>query len=235
MELEDLSGTWDQMWVWRPAGTHFGADGSSPLAFSDVGNKLAGQARLGPLVDRAEDALTDDAARIAVGALVGIGGTVLAMKYVMPQVRKLRNRLQGTKRGDATELVVLDAVRVRDFADSVDTTLAELSPEMTSEEAQRRLLNIMLAAASIAENLRALRESRIQEDEASHELAAAVRQLSASKVADSINRMLESDATLLSEKDSLAFVRAFGGGQIHEGVYIPVTREQVKEALRLPE
>lgn len=238
MALDDLAGgMWDQYWVWKPAGTHFGADGSSPLAFSDVGNRLAGQAHLGPLVDRAEDALGEDAAKVLAGVLVGIGGTVLAAKYVVPQVKKLRARFKGTTEveTEGTDVVVLDAVRVGDFSESVGTALADLGPEMSSEEAQRRIVNVMLAAASIAENLRALDGARIQEDDTSRALEASIKQLSTTKVTDSINRMLESDSTLLGEEDSLAFLTAFGGGQIVDGEYVPIKRKHVKKALRLPE
>ena len=112
-----------------------------PLAFSDLGNHLTGQAKFGGLVESAEDTLSDDAVKVAAGILVGIGGTVLAAKYVMPQARKLTARFKGEAPNEGTELVVFDAVRVGHFAESVDTALAELQPEMSNEEAQRRLLN----------------------------------------------------------------------------------------------
>src|SRR4051812_35339457 len=56
MTFEDLDPDllWEPMWVGRPAGTHFSAGGTSPLARSDDTNKLETQAVFGGPVDEGE-------------------------------------------------------------------------------------------------------------------------------------------------------------------------------------
>lgn len=104
---------------------------------------------------------------------------------------------------------------------------------MSSAEAQKRLLALLAAAACIADQVRALVNARIEDDEASLELKRVMEKLTAPQITDSINRVLEADSSLLDEEVSAEFMKIFGGGRTVDGQYVPLRNEKIKEALRL--
>ncbi len=115
----------------------------------------------------------------------------------------------------------------------MDLALGNHSTNMTSAEAQKRLLALLTAAAFIADQVRALSHARIEDDDAAPELRSALEKLTAAQVTDSVNRALEANPSLLDEETSAEFMEIFGGGQFVEGRYVPLRNERVREALRL--
>ncbi len=92
---------------------------------------------------------------------------------------------------------------------------------------------MLTAAAFIADQMRMLSDARIEDDEGFPALKSAMEKLTTQQVTDSINRMLEKNASLLDEEKSAEFMRIFGGGRFVDGVYVPLRNEKIKEALRL--
>jgi len=90
-----------------------------------------------------------------------------------------------------------------------------------------------MAAAFIADQIRELTNAQV-EDGASLELQSAVETLTVPHLTDSLNRMLEVDASLLDDETSAELMKIFGGGRIVEGQYVPLRNDKIKEALRLP-
>jgi len=104
---------------------------------------------------------------------------------------------------------------------------------VSSEEAQRRIAMIMVAAAFIADQIRALSRARVENAEAPRELRTALAKLSAADLTDTVNRMLEANSSLLSDDTSAAFMKIFEGGRVVEGEYVPLRHNKVRDALRL--
>lgn len=241
MTSDDLNSdlVWEKMWVGRPTDTHFSAGGSSPLARADHTNKLETHATLG---DRVEDDEDDesDLLKVAAGIALGVLVTVGALKAA-PKVKSWWKELRAKKAtlseaaepaGEANTSGVA-TFAVAEFAFELEVALEEQKTNMSSAEAQRRILEMMLAAAIIADNLRALSNAQL-DDGASAELQGALEMLAVPQVTDSLNRMLETDSTLLGAEASADLMRIFGGGSAVEGQYVPLRDGRIREALRLP-
>jgi hypothetical protein len=140
--------------------------------------------------------------------------------------------LTGSQAATA-EMATLSSAASADFPNEVDAALEEHGISMSSAEAQKRLLALLMAAAFIADQMRALSSARIEDDAASLELKRAMEKLTAPKITDSINRMLEANASLLDEETSVELMKIFGGGRIVDGQYVPLRNEKIKDALCL--
>ncbi|GAA1597403.1 hypothetical protein GCM10009804_62310 [Kribbella hippodromi] len=125
------------------------------------------------------------------------------------------------------------ALGVGAFAAGVEVALEAQRTEMSSAEAQRRLLEVMVAAAVIAGNMRALGTAELEHG-ASPELRSAMDKLTVPQVTDSLNRMLAADSSLLGEQASADLMQIFGGGGVIDGRYVPLRDDLIQEALRLP-
>ena len=140
-----------------------------------------------------------------------------------------------------TSVVSADEVTPVEFSREVEAVIAESGQWMSTEEAQRRLVAMLAAAAFIADQLRALSAARIEDEDPNEDreqlppLRQALAQLSTEQVTDAVNRMLEANTSLIDERTSEAFLEVFGGGAVVEGVYVPLATDRVRDALRLPE
>ena|ERR1700733_3362559 len=83
---------------------------------------------------------------------------------------------------------------------------------MSGAEAQERLLAILVAAAFIAEQMRVLSNARIED--ASPELRNTMDKLTVLQLTDSMNRMLEANASLLDDETSAGLMKVFPGGPV---------------------
>ncbi|MGW1341039.1 hypothetical protein ACWCOV_08300 [Kribbella sp. NPDC002412] len=240
MTSDDLSSdlVWEKMWVGRPTDTHFSAGGSSPLARADDTNKLETHATLGGRVEDEDDEsdLLKVAAGVALGVLVTIGA-FKAAPHVKTWWKERRARKvalsEAAEPADEADTSDVATLAVAAFASEVEGALDEQRTKMSSAEAQRRVLEIMLAAAIIADNMNALSNAQL-EDGASAELQSALERLTVPQVTDSLNRMLEADSTLLGEQASAELMKVFGGGCAAEGQYVPLRNDRIREVLRLP-
>ena len=247
VDLDDPGMIWEPLWVGRPKGTHLAADGTSPLAFSDKTRLLETQVVLGPSVgnddeDDDEDEESSDTLKWIVGIGIAVVATVAATKAA-PVVIKWRKARRATKEktsvtARATVEAAFDtegkstaAMDNSAFASEVDSALDKHRRSMSSAEAQRRVLAILVAAAFIADQMRELSGVRIDDDVP--ELQAAMDKLSAAELTASLNRMLEADSSALDHETSAELLRAFGGGSVVEGDFVPLSNDKVKAALRL--
>ena len=229
---------WEKRWVGRPADTHFSARDTSPLARSNDTNKLVTQAKLGPLV---EDMRHPSGAvlQTAVEVTVRLATAELAryLKTRRAAAKAQRNSNLEASEVDsqalAAELTALDGAVTADFANEVNVALDEHQASMSSAEAQERLLAILVAAAFIAEQIRVLSNARIED--ASQELRNAMDKLTVPQLTDSMNRMLEANASLLDDETSAGLMKVFGGGRFVDGQYVPLRNEKIKDVLRLSE
>ncbi len=123
------------------------------------------------------------------------------------------------------------------FVEQVDALSGESGTPMSQAEVEERLFAILIAAACIAEQIRALSGVRLESEDSERVelLSGAIRQLSTQRIADGINRLLESDTALLDEATVDQFMKMFKGARIPGQGYAPIRVEQLQEALRLEE
>ena len=123
------------------------------------------------------------------------------------------------------------------FVEQVDAFSGEPGTSMSQAEAEERLFAILIMAANIAERLRVLSGARIEAEDSERVelLSRAIRQLSTQRIADGINRLLESDTALLDEATVDQFMKMFKGARIPGQGYAPIRVEQLQKALRLEE
>lgn len=228
---------WEKMWVGRPADTHFSASGSSPLARADDTNKLETHATLGDRVEDDED--SSDLLKLVAGIALGVAVTIGALKAADARRRRKAHRARRVTRSDAAESTSvadtsgLTALAVAACASQLGEALEEQRTNMTSTEAYRHILEMMLAAAVIAENMSALSNAQLNDD-AFVDLRSALEQLTAPQMTDSLNRILEAQSNLLGEQASVDLMSRFGGGRTVEGQYVPLLNARIEKALRLP-
>ena len=210
-------------------------------------NQVAGQARLIPVEtdnDGAAILVLTAAAALAAGVL----GTIAVVKNA-PRIKTwwsedvvpaLIQRLPRKPRSAVPQppsaspvVAALSNAGPADFSKAIDEAFEQHRVTMSSDEASKRLLAIFAAAAFIAEQMRQLASAEIVEGEHRAELEAALAKLTPQAVTDGINMMLESDAGLLDEASAAEYMKFFGGGQVIDGVYVPLTNNRVREALRL--
>jgi hypothetical protein len=123
------------------------------------------------------------------------------------------------------------AVSSAAFASEVEVALEEHRTSMSSAEAQKRLLAILMAAAFIADQMRELPNAQI-EDGVSLELQSAMEKLTVPQLTDSLNRMLEAHASLLDDKTSAELMKIFGchTTRILDPVVVPACRSVERSA-----
>jgi len=244
---------WEKMWVGRPGSTHLSqsrtSGGSSPLVRGDGTNKLRTHVTLVPVVDGQEPAPSGTVLKVAIGiaagVVLGIGATIAARKAA-PHFKRWWRGIRSKWRGSAetsdvegqaagAEIATMSLPTPADFSVGVDAALEEHRIGISSAEAQKRLVALLMAAAFIADEMRVLAKARIEDAGASPELESAMSKLTAPHITDSINRMLAGDASLLDEETSAEFMKIFGGGRFVGDLYVPVRNEMIRDALRLTE
>lgn len=229
-------------------GHHLGASRKNDGVFS--GNSFDDSGTLGRPdwrrveKDEAEESEeAPDLLKVAIGFAVGVVVTIAAVKAA-PHIKSRLNALKSkrNRRSEASEadsraatgeLATLSRTARADFSSEVDAALEDCGTTMSSAEAQRRLLALLMAAAFIADQMRALSNARIEDIDASLELKSAMEKLTAPQITDSINRALETDSSLLDEATSAELMKIFGGGRVVHGQYVPLRNDKIKDALRL--
>lgn len=231
--------------------------GSCP---DDKTDALVGHATLHPIID--DDTGFDLSRFVLVGgaALGGIALGATAVKVtphviswwnerMLPAMQsrgrnlfRRKRRKQGTLQDETAETTDAPALPLTQadaacavFVEQVDTLSGEPGTPMSQAEAEERLFAILIAAACIAEQIRALSGVRLESEDSERVelLSGAIRQLSTQWIADGINRLLESDTALLDEETVDQFMKLFKGARIPGQGYAPIRVEQLQEALRL--
>jgi hypothetical protein len=103
---------------------------------------------------------------------------------------------------------------------------------MSSAEARDRFVAALLARLFSDEQLRILREARVEYGDGPHALESAADVVTAQEVGESITLMLEANRSLLNEEILTELGKIVGIGRA-VGEYVPMRREQINKALRL--
>ena len=254
----------EKMWVDYPDGTHLSQSrqdpgGFSTLARDDATNNLTGHATLYSITDDGEAEFDLSSLLLLVGgAALGAAAVKVTPRVVswwnermlpamQSRVRNLlrrKRRKQGALQDETAEATDAPALPLTEadivcvaFVEQVDALSGEPGIPMSQAEAEEHLFAILIMAANIAERLRKLSSARIEAEnnERVELLSGAIRQLSTQRIADGINRLLESDTALLDEATVDQFMKMFKGARIPGQGYAPIRVEQLQEALRLKE
>ena len=251
----------EKMRVDYPDGTHLSRShqdpgGLSALARDDVTDALVGHATLHPIAGKDAEF---DLPRILVlvsGVALGAAAVKLtphviswwnermlpAMQSWVRNLFRRKRRKQGALQDETAETTDAPALPLTQadaacalFVEQVDALSGESGTPMSQAEAEERLLVILIAAACIAEQIRALSGVRLESEDSERVelLSGAIRQLSTQRIADGINRLLESDTALLDETTVDQFMKMFKGARIPGQGYAPIRVGQLQEALRL--
>jgi len=240
-----------------PDGTHLayskGRSGTHrALLFTNDTNELVGPAELiEDEDDHGDEPVTssdeDDATKLGelVAAALIIAGVIAAphiknwwQEKAFPFLRTKWPALERFVRPaaeessssvDAAELALLGKTAAADFSKAVDVALEDSKTGMSREEAQKRLAAMLAAAAFIAEQMRVLSNARLEDDAEFPKLTSAMEKLTTQQVTNSINRMLETDASLLDDETSSSLMKFFGGGGFIDGQYVPLRNEKSRK------
>jgi hypothetical protein len=184
----------------------------------------------------------------AVALAAGVLGTIVVGRsaprikrwwddQAIPTVQAVRRRItrqhEAVAHDAAVEMVALSKTALETFSQQIDVALEDSRSSMSSAEAQQHLLEILMAASIIADRMRALSNSRIEDDAHLPELESAMEKLSTQQVTDAINRMLAANTSMLDDETSGIFGRIFGGGHVVDGGYVPLRSDRIKKALSL--
>lgn len=120
------------------------------------------------------------------------------------------------------------------FPEEIDETYEKYVNDMSSEEAQRELLDIFILSAILCAKIRKLSNSRIRKDvgitEGYLEGQEVIEKLSTPEFVDCLNRILANNPSLLEEK-SASLVEILGQNIIINDQYVPIQNNKLKVAL----
>ena len=184
---------------------------------------------------------------VAAGIALGVLGSVVVVKnrerikrwwedqvltIAQSSWNRITRRPEGTSQSATVEVTVLNRPAHDNFSREIDVAIDDTRTRMSTSEAQRYLLAVLLAASFIAEAMRKLSNARIEGG--LPELSSAMKKLTTPRLTDTMNQMLATSPSLLDDKTSAVFMRIFGGGEVVDGEYVPLQVERVKAALSLP-
>jgi hypothetical protein len=213
----------------QPGQSHTNPGSYSPNVF-DSRNKLDGQITWTPDDEDDED---EDSSGISLGAIIGIGVAAALAAGVTHAIGKRKQKKEQCIRPTQVatpQQNLYPALPINPTSLSTYITQGLNDPRiaMSSAEAKERLISIMLSVANIAEQMRALSQANILDDEPySMELRGIVRQLTSSKVIEMLNFMLARNPHQINQATFAKFTSIFDGGGILYGRYIPVRPERV--------
>ncbi|MCC9205170.1 hypothetical protein [Arthrobacter sp. zg-Y769] len=143
-----------------------------------------------------------------------------------------------TKSGDAPEgeeavisgaTVPVNEPKKSGSSTQLETAFRDYRSRMGSAEARERFVAALVARAFSDQQMRTLRDARIEADGVPHGLEAAMKGLTPQHLGETISLMLEKNPSLL-ERQSISELRAIlGGSRTSEGVSLRIERPRTAE------
>ncbi len=161
----------------------------------------------------------------------------------VPAIKSARNKTSsriakargGDRQADAAELATFVEAAPADSSEEVAAVLEEDKLSMSSEEAQELLVAALMAKALSDEakafgdeQIRTLLNARVEDVDGFLAWKISPEKLTPQEVEDRIHLMLETNPSFLED-----FVKMFWRDRNVDGQSVPVTNEEIKEALRL--
>lgn len=179
-----------------------------------------------------------------IGALIALAGVALGYAYhhrseIMQFIQDeaipwVKDKFHVTVKRKPKKVRAMPVKRVRpkEFSTEIDTVLNEYSRNMDNEEAQQKLVELMILAALIANKIRELSNmADFKKDSAYYETKEGLEKLMTQKTTDYINQILSQSPELLSGKNPTFSL--FYGEHYKNGKYIPLRNDSIKELLSL--
>lgn len=184
-----------------------------------------------------------------LGALVFLGVIVAAQKAAphikrwwnesaVPLARRARKRLSRDRRSAgqaiAPEPFTLVASAPTDSSADVFVALDEYRASMSSAEARERFVAALVARLFSEEQLRVLRNARIEDDGPELELVRAVETLTPQQLGESLRLMLEVNPSWPDEETLAELAEVLARSSEGDGDFVPVRRGRLNMLPRLP-
>lgn len=195
------------------------------------------------------DSDPDPEAADLLGALVILGVIVAAQKAAphlkrwwnesaVPLARRARKRLSRDGRSAdqaiAAEPFTLVASAPTDSSQDVFVALDEYRATMSSAEARERFVAALVARLFSEEQLRVLRNARIEDDGPGLELVSAVETLTPQQLGESLRLMLEANPSWPDEETLAELEKILARSSEGDGEFVPVRRGRLNRPPRLP-
>lgn len=154
----------------------------------------------------------------------------------LPGMKSAWNKLAKRREAHSQVVVAESATLIdgapEDTGQEVVAALEAYKASMSSAEARDRFVAALMARLFSDEQLRILRDARIEYGDGPHALESAAEAVTAQQVGESITLMLEANPSFLNEETLTELGKILGIGRA-DGEYVPMRREQINEALRL--
>lgn len=153
-----------------------------------------------------------------------------------PAIKLTWNRLARTREVDnqaatAESSLLLESAPAESSREVV-AALEAYRASMSSEEARERFVAALMARQFSEEQLRMLRNARIEDEDTPLELEGAPEKLTAKQVGDSLKLMLEANPSLLDQEALVELGKILESSRVHDE-YVPLKSQKINEALRL--
>ncbi|HHX36321.1 MAG TPA: hypothetical protein GX719_13760 [Gammaproteobacteria bacterium] len=130
------------------------------------------------------------------------------------------------------------AITTIDFlSKDIDIALEDYEKNMSNEDAQKHLMNIVILAVLLAREIRSLSGALITKESEQYvqnlKWKSVFEKLTAQNVTDSINRILAGNTLLIEESRMKDLSEILGYNLIKDGEFIPIKNEQFIKALAL--
>lgn len=161
-----------------------------------------------------------------------------ALPRAKAAVRHLKENVRGKREICETDsiLATLDASERSglDFAKQIATADKEYRKQMTSDEARRRLIRIVVLAMALTKEINELSNADVRDEQA---LAAkgnwrmVEKELSKSRLLEGVNNILATDHGVLPEEQIAFLKQAFGRELYQDGAYVPIEPSELRTYL----
>jgi hypothetical protein len=207
----------------------------SPRAYEDSCEKVE--------LTKEQRELADMIGDVAAAAIIALLAAVAPhiknwwQETAVPSIKRTWQDITGKKK--AKSLPPKDITRATEVfataetSQEIDEAYAKYINNITSEEAQRELLDIFILSAVVVDKIRKLSNSRIVDDGNPQEYIMGnevVAKLSNPQFVDSKNEILKNNPNLLKVK-SPALSLILGRALILDGEYVPIENKALQETL----
>ncbi len=140
---------------------------------------------------------------------------------------------------ETTRISPLEQFTPEAFLSAASNAHYQYRLNVSNEEAQRHFLNMVLAAAIVAKEIRFFSEHTVVPDnvrldqEQYRAWQVALEEFATEKVAESINDILKSDSPMLKEPAFIPLFLYIGGKISEEKVLIPIKQQDLQSALEI--
>lgn len=167
---------------------------------------------------------------------------VPGMKKTWNSITKKEESLRPIEGEDSdkvytTEIATSNGITPDMISKGVDEAYENYREKISNEEAQKQLIDIAILSAILAGKIRRFSSVCIKEDgeipDNYLEWQKAMEKLTTRKVTDSINTILEGNASLLDENRARTLSDIMGYSVIKDGKFIPIENYRFKQVLSL--